>query len=119
MHRGSGSRPLVAAALHDEVKIAELLISSGADVNGQNRDGNTPLHVAAFLCHQRLVKLLLNHDASTEIRSVRGERPVDTVLGDWSPELAGLYQFIGHLTSQDLDVEVIRQARPTVAALLQ
>ncbi|WP_158231021.1 ankyrin repeat domain-containing protein [Rhodopirellula bahusiensis] len=117
--RESGSYPLAIAALHGHTKIAEYLIESDADIDAKNRDGNTALHIASFLCHKEVVEVLIEHNASKSIRSARGERAVDTVAGPWSDELAGLYKFIATLTSQDIDLEAVRDERPRVAAMLK
>ena len=44
--RGGGVTPLHHAATQDHKKIAELLITKGADVNAKDEDGGTPLDVA-------------------------------------------------------------------------
>jgi ankyrin repeat protein len=44
------------------------LIDQGADVNGQTRAGDTPLHYAAFMGYTKCVKLLLERGAVLEMR---------------------------------------------------
>ncbi|QDV44569.1 Ankyrin repeats (3 copies) [Stieleria neptunia] len=117
--RESGSYALATAALYGHAEIAEYLIEAGADVDAKNRDGNTALHIASFLCHKEVVAVLLKRNASRAIRSAHGERAVDTVAGPWSDGLARLYQFIATSTSQDIDLEAVRNQRPQMAAMLQ
>jgi ankyrin repeat protein len=51
--------PLIAAALDDQLAIAELLLSKGADVMARNSGGFTPLHAAACSGSVPIAKLLL------------------------------------------------------------
>ncbi len=111
--------PWSTAALHGHLEIAEFLIAEGADVTHTNRDGNTPLHVAAFLCESEVIDLLLAHGASVETENERGETPIDVVSGEWSSELAGFYEFISQSANVELDIDQIEQSRPEIAARLK
>lgn len=75
------------AMLKDEMRYAsfsmiEWLLSNGADVNCQNAFGFTALHYAAMYNHVKLVKLLLEHGADTQIQSLSGLRPVEMLSPD-------------------------------------
>ncbi len=50
---------LIKASFYGQLEIARLLLEYGAGVNEQNKDGNTPLRVAAERGHSEVVKLLL------------------------------------------------------------
>ncbi len=54
------------AALADQLAIAELLISKGADVMARNSGGFTPLHAAAFSGSLSISKLLLGRGATLD-----------------------------------------------------
>ena len=58
--------PLIAAALDDQLAIAEFLLSKGADVMARNSGGFTPLHAAAFSGSLPIAKLLLQQGAVLE-----------------------------------------------------
>jgi uncharacterized protein len=58
--------PLIAAALGDQLAIAELLLSKGADVMARNTGGFTALHAAAFSGSLPIAKLLLDKGAVLE-----------------------------------------------------
>ncbi|MER8435149.1 ankyrin repeat domain-containing protein [Mesorhizobium sp. M1312] len=58
--------PLIAAALDDQLAIAEFLLSKGADVMARNSGGFTPLHAAAFSGSLPIAKLLLEQGAVLE-----------------------------------------------------
>jgi hypothetical protein len=96
-----------------------LLIKQGADVNGRNRDGNVPLHGAAFLGQAEIVELLIQHKADVNLRSGKGETPLDTVAAEWSDEIQGILQFIAGLLKLEVDVERVEAARPKIAAILR
>ncbi|BAV46469.1 hypothetical protein MesoLj113a_34410 [Mesorhizobium sp. 113-1-2] len=54
---------LIAAALDNQLEIAELLLGKGADVMARNSGGFTPLHAAAFSGSLPIAKLLLEKGA--------------------------------------------------------
>lgn len=58
--------PLLAAALDNQIAIAELLLSKGADVMARNSGGFTPLHAAAFSGSLPIARLLLENGAVLE-----------------------------------------------------
>ncbi len=58
--------PLIVAALHDQLAIAKLLLSKGADLMARNSGGFTSLHAAAFSGSLPIAKLLLVKGAVLE-----------------------------------------------------
>ena len=114
-----GSTPLIVAALFDQAEAAKLLIEKGANINAPNNDGVTALHAAAFFCRTETVKLLLDKDAEVNAKNIRAETPLDSVAGEWSQELEGLYRYIGEPLQLQLDIERIKATRPQIAAILR
>ena len=114
-----GSTPLIVAALFGQTEATRLLIENGANLNTPNNDGATALHVAAFFCRTRTLKLLLSKGADVDAKNIRAETPLDTVAGEWSQDLEGIYKWIAELLQLQLDLERIKAARPTIAALLR
>ena len=49
----------------------------GSDVNKQNVDGDTPLHIAAGKRNMKIIKILLDHKAKLDIPNKLGEIPFD------------------------------------------
>merc|ERR1711879_988613 len=49
--------------------MADLLLRYAADVNAQRRDGQTPLHLAAFAGHDVLLRLLLSQAAEPNVEA--------------------------------------------------
>ena len=64
------------------VKIAEILISQGADVNESTESGWTALHAAAFLGSDMLIKLLVENGADIDATTACGRTPISLALAD-------------------------------------
>ncbi len=114
-----GSTPLLVAAIFGRAEAAKLLIEKGANINARSNDGATALHAAAFFCHTEIVKLLLGKGAVVNAKNIRGETPLDSVAGEWSQKLEGIYKWIAELLNLQLDLERIKSVRPQIAELLR
>ena len=69
----SGWTPLYWAAAHGHASVAELLLAKGTDLNAKDRQGRTPLDIAAKERHTELVALLKKHGATSRIAvSIQG-----------------------------------------------
>lgn len=68
---GNGSTPLIHAIQNCNFKIADFLISSGADVNLPNRAGVSPLHMAAMVS-TKAVSFLLEKGADYSLKTKDG-----------------------------------------------
>ena len=104
----SGSTDAIATAIHHnsslqgttvlhlaiqcaDPAVVEQVLSSSAnlDINGQDKDGNTPMHLASKLGRASLVKLLLDHKADTSTINYQGESALDLAR---TPEIFQLLQ---------------------------
>ena len=74
---GGGSTALHVACGMGHLDVAIRLIESGANVNAQDKVGNTPLMMAIYMDKPSLVKLLVDHSADFSIANNRGQLPVD------------------------------------------
>lgn len=66
-------------------KIAELLITAGANVNAADENFNTPLHLAAngdSDKHLRVAEMLVNHGANVNAANIANEMPWDVTKTD-------------------------------------
>ncbi|MDA7901766.1 ankyrin repeat domain-containing protein, partial [bacterium] len=90
-----------------------------ARVSGSNRDGNTSLHVAAFLCDFEFVELLLRHGADRNKKNADGRIPVEVIHSDLSKRTVEIYEGIGKVTGRDFEIDKIRKSRPKMVQLLQ
>ena len=57
--------------------VCEKLLLFGADINAQDDDGNTPLHLAVRFSSKRSAKYLLKHGADATIKNKRGQLPLE------------------------------------------
>ena len=72
-----GFTPLHVAAQEGYIKVAELLIAKGANVNTSGRlIGTTPLDSAALLGHKEMVELLIDSGADINPQIITGETPL-------------------------------------------
>ena len=118
LSKGGGS-PLSSAAFHGRLEHVRFLLQNGAVVTARNRDGGTSLHVAALMGRFEIAKLLLSKGAKAGVRNKKGESSIDAVSGEWNDGMAGLYRFLNGLTSNKVDLQEIRKARPRMLKLLQ
>ena len=118
LSKGGGS-PLSSAAFHGRLEHVQFLFQNGAVATARNRDGGTPLHVAALMGRFEIAKLLLSKGAKAGVRNKKGESSIDAVSGEWNDGMAGLYRFLNGLTSNKVDLQEIRKARPRMLKLLQ
>ena len=65
------------AIFYGNLRIAELLITSGTNLDIKNIDGETALHIAAKYGHADIVKMLIDAGASTDVRDEEGNTPKD------------------------------------------
>jgi ankyrin repeat protein len=68
-----GNTPLIAATIRGWRKAIKLLIKKGADVNSQNRYGNTALHFSCALGDREdISRYLLKKNALSTVKNERG-----------------------------------------------
>lgn len=70
------------AALQGDLPMAQQLMAKGAQVNGRNSDGTTPLHCAMFVGQEPLCRFLLEHGADPGAQNAQGGRPVESAKAD-------------------------------------
>jgi ankyrin repeat protein len=113
-----GTTPLAQAALWGQLGLVRELLEKGADVKVTNGDGNTALHLAAFMCHPEIVELLLAHGAALDCKNDRSETPVDVVRGAWSEQLAEFYRQMGVSLGLSVDTTRLERDRPRIESIL-
>ena len=97
------------------LKLLNFLLEHKADVKKPNRDGNTALHNAAFMCRSEIVSALLKNGASPTTRNHRRESPIDVVSGDWSKSLGDLYRYLNTVVAHKTNLEKLHEQRKGVA----
>ena len=66
----------------NSMAIVELLVERGLDVNAQDCDGNTPLHLAMSPFQREVAKYLVDSGADPEIKNWKGISPHKIVQQD-------------------------------------
>jgi hypothetical protein len=46
------------------------------NINIQDKDGDTPLHIAVFLCNYEIIKILLNNNANINLKDKYGQTAI-------------------------------------------
>ena len=69
-------RTLIKASRNQNVVLVQSILKIGADVNVQDENGFTPLHIASENGNVTLVDLLLKFGADVNIRNSKNETPI-------------------------------------------
>lgn len=64
---------------------AQLLLDSKADVNTQNKKGDTPLHAASRMGSLELVQILIDAGAKAKVKNEKGKSPQQVVCDEAIP----------------------------------
>ena len=71
---------LYIASRNGHASICEYLINKGMNVNDVQKTGSTALHGAAYYGQIKIVKILLNYGAKTNIKNNFGHLPIDEAM---------------------------------------
>ncbi|WP_375334053.1 ankyrin repeat domain-containing protein [Candidatus Tisiphia endosymbiont of Xenochironomus xenolabis] len=95
------------------MKIVELLLANGADVNKPMYDGNTPMHMTHYKGNKEAIKLLLQYGAEINAKNDEDKTPLHCLLKqpdvgsetklDIIKEFHGMYD----VTAQDKDGKTV------------
>lgn len=72
--------PLIAAIEWKNALLITWLLKEGANVNCQNIEGNTPLHIAAMNGDPEMIKQLIHLGAHVALRNYKNETPLHQVI---------------------------------------
>lgn len=92
---------LIHASDESEVEIVEALLSEGADVDVQDGDENTALHIACENENKDIVKILLKHDADVDLENSYGETPLSIARDKGNRYIVGLLHKSGAVDDDD------------------
>jgi ankyrin repeat protein len=67
---------LIANNKKDKLNLVIKNNQNNLDINIQDKDGDTPLHIAIFLCNLDIIKILIKYGADTKIKDKWGQTPV-------------------------------------------
>jgi ankyrin repeat protein len=75
---GRYGKPILhEAAYEGDTKVAQEALEHGADVNGNDNQGFTPLHWAVKAKQNEMILLLLDHRAGLDFKNFYGNKPFD------------------------------------------
>ena len=78
--RMDNATPLIDAARFSRPEIIDQLVKAGADLHARDKDGNTPLHIAAFSGNEPSVRALLAAGAGLEQQDNKSQTPLILAL---------------------------------------
>jgi ankyrin repeat protein len=64
----------------DRIRIAQLLLGHGVDANAQDKDDETPLHLASYDGRVAIARALLDSGAATNLKGKQGRTPLHSVV---------------------------------------
>jgi len=73
----TGNTFLHMAAMGDYPEMIKYFLEKGANVNKQNHEGDTPLHLALKIKNKRIIQLLMDNKAALDIPNKEGKIPFE------------------------------------------
>ena len=68
---------LLVSVKEDRSELTALLLENGAEATAEtNNIGHTPLHRACFFAHSKIAKMLVEHGAQVDAKSIDGSTPL-------------------------------------------
>ena len=83
-----GDTPLTLAAEKGDVRMGELLLELGADLNGTDSEDRTPLHLAAMFGRAAFAKMLISRGATVDAGAGAGGTPLQYAAANGQAEVA-------------------------------
>jgi ankyrin repeat protein len=105
IYRG-GPTPLINAVWNNQIDSVRILLRRGADLNAtcslSSNDGNwNALHVAGIEGRVEAAKVLIEAGIDTNLKSMKGETPLDIAVKNHHRALADLIRSKGGVTGRD------------------
>lgn len=109
----SGASLVTIATFCGQTETVEMLLEQGAEVNQENGDSGTALHVAVFMGRVEEAKRLLQAGADPSAKDNNGMTPKDNLKVDF-----GTTNFIAQMYGQSLEQEQLKFNRAEIAKVL-
>ena len=91
------------AVSRGSVEITELVIEAGADLNAQDKVGNTALHEAALQDRVQAAQVLIQAGADVNISNDKAQTPLDLAHGQRHSRLVAVLTAAGDERSGQVD----------------
>jgi len=112
-HNKTGASALHVAAAKGYMKVMNLLIQSGMEVNIQDYDGWTPLHAAAHWAQREACEILADNYSNMDIKNCVGQTPFDVADPDVLRLLEELKKKQNTLQKDRPDIKALINRPPT------
>jgi len=112
-HSKTGASALHVAAAKGYVKVMNLLIQSGMEVNIQDYDGWTPMHAAAHWAQREACELLADNYTNMDIKNCVGQTPFDVADPDVLRLLEELKKKQNNLQKDRPDIKALINRTPS------
>ena len=70
----------VRSIVKNDIRMVELMISDGHEVDSADNEGTFPLHYAAVHCNIELARILLDHGATVDCTDRNGNTPLSNAV---------------------------------------
>jgi len=102
---GLGRTPLYYVVYNEHLKILELLVSNGVNVNAKPKANKIVLHLAAELRNLGMVRLLMKAGAKVNALDSDQDTPLDWAIGTLHNDTADLIRKNGGKRGAELEAE--------------
>ena len=102
----AGNTLLHWATANGNLKLTEILIEAGADIDAMNNEGDAPIHLAARFGHTAIAGYLIDSaDANKNVQNIQGFTPLHVA------SLYGQTDFIYMLFERGVDKDIVSKKR--------
>merc|ERR1712123_384914 len=116
-HGKTGATALHVAAAKGYIKVINLLIQAGGEINQQDFDGWTPLHAAAHWAQREACGLLAENYVNMDIKNCVGQTPFDVADPDVLRLLEELKKKQNTLQKDRPDIKALINRPPTTPGI--
>ena len=112
LHYLSPSLNMYGVDSQDVLRVTQILLEQGVDVNALDEKHETPLHVASSIGHLENIRVLLDHGAKADAENVDGQIPLHLVSRDANEENADVTRLLLRLGTDVNTRDSKEQATP-------
>jgi len=116
-HAKTGATALHVAAAKGYIKVINLLIQAGGEINQQDFDGWTPLHAAAHWAQREACEMLAENYVNMDIKNCVGQTPFDVADPDVLRLLEELKKKQNTLQKDRPDIKALINRPPTTPGI--